>query len=101
MRCALLFLASVASAQQTDPRGFVNERLLRQNFARMALKATTPPVIQLLASSAKTCAIPLLEVVPMQKDIDTSMIVMIVPQSGKPVDQMMTIIPTIPVCGKK
>jgi len=97
MRCALLFLASVASAQQTDPRGFINERLLRQNFARMALKATTPPVIQLLASAAKTCAIPLLEVVPMQKEIDTSMVV---PQSGKPVDQKM-IIPTMPVCGKK
>ncbi len=95
MRCCLLFVAVVASAQQPDPRGFVNERLLRQNFAKNALNAAVA-ARKAPAAGPATCAIPLLEV-PLQKDVDRQMIL---PQGGKTGDEKM-ILPTIPVCPKR
>src|SRR4051794_22351258 len=93
MRCALVLLAAVASAQQSDPRGFVNERLLRQNVARLATKAMTPPVLRYVPAP-EPCAIPLMPVAPAQKDADPKMIL---PQPGGSIDEKMTR-PTMPPC---
>jgi hypothetical protein len=96
MRYGLLFLAAIAYAQQPDPRGFVNERLLRRNvFAKSAVPMNTAPRVLLDAPLPK-CAIPLLEV-KVDKDIDKSMVM---PHFGVSMDPKM-ILPTIPVCPAK
>jgi len=89
MRYGLLLFAMVASAQQPDPRGFVNERLLRQiRPSQYALnRSAAPPV--------KQCAIPLLEA-QVRADIDKHMVL---PNLDVSMDSNM-ILPTIPVCGK-
>ena len=96
MRCALLLLAAVASAQQSDSRGFVNDRLLRQNFAKNALKVTASPALLKNPPAATTCAIPPIAAVPMQKDFDPAIFL---PPSG-PVDEKM-ILPAMPTCAKR
>ena len=111
MRYGLLLFAIVASAQQPDTRGFVNQRLLRQNvFAKNGLiapklKPLPPrkpvlskpkPKIRLLAGKPQdtACAIPLLEAQVQHKDADPKMAV---PPSGNTGNEKM-IRPTIPVC---
>jgi hypothetical protein len=88
MRAFLLLLAVTASAQ--DNRGFVNSRLVTQNFVKNSLKKAPPA--RILVSPPAKCAIPLLEV-PMRKDVDRGMIVPVDPN----VDRAM-ILPTLPVC---
>jgi len=103
----------VATAQQRDPGGFVNERLLRPNFANKLLispkvKPLPPrkpvllkpkPKIHLFAGKPQdtACAIPLLEAQITKKDADPKMPV---PPSGNTGDEKM-IRPTIPPCPPK
>src|SRR4051812_40300368 len=77
MRYGFMLFAIVATAQQQNPTGFVNERLLRQSFAnsvlpspkmnRLPLKrpipSTVKPQTRYLAGRPQdgACAIPLLE----------------------------------------
>jgi hypothetical protein len=88
MRGFLLLLAGVASAQ--DHRGFVNTRLVTQNFVKNSLKAAPPA--RILVSPPAKCAIPLLEV-PMRKDIDRGMVV-----PSDPTGDRAMILPPLPVC---
>jgi hypothetical protein len=88
MRAFLFFLAVTASAQ--DNRGFVNSRLVTQNFVKNSLRPAPPA--RILVSPPAKCAIPLLEV-PMRKHIDRGMVV----PSDPTVDRGM-ILPTLPVC---
>ena len=113
MRYGLLLFAIVATAQQRDPRGFVNERLLRQSLTKNLLippklKPLPPrkpvllkpkPKIRLLAGKPQdtACAIPLLEAQVKNKDADPKMAV---PPSGNAGDEKM-IRPSIPVCPPK
>jgi len=114
MRYGLLLFAIVATAQQRDPRGFVNQRLLRQNvfgknlLISPKLKPLPPrkPVllkpkakIRLLAGKPQdtACAIPLLEAQVQNNDADPNMAV---PPSGNTGNQKM-IRPTIPACPPK
>jgi hypothetical protein len=110
MRYALMFLAIVATAQQRDPRGFVNERLLRPNFTKKLLftpklKPLPPqkpkmlpakqPIRYLAGKPQDTaCAIPLLEAQTTRKDADPKMVA---PPSGNSGYEKM-ILPTIPIC---
>jgi hypothetical protein len=98
MRYGLLLLAAVASAQQTDPKGFVNEGLMRRSFSRIALKATEAPKPPVLfdAPMPAQCAIPLLEV-PMNREVDSQMIL---PNSRGGTGGKMSLAP-IPVCPKR
>jgi hypothetical protein len=114
MRGLLLLIAATAFAQ--DNRGFVNQRLVTQNFLKNALKAKPKPVIIDAVSLAMPttvggalkakpkpviidsrpvprCAIPLVNVVP-SKDTDPGMLLPMKKDSG---DEKM-ILPTIPVC---
>src|SRR4051812_45740921 len=114
MRYGILLFAIVATAQQPDPRGFVNQRLLRQNvFAKNLLiapklKPLPPrkpvllkpkPKFRLLAGKPQdtACAIPLLEAQVKDKNADPKMAI---PPSGNTGDVKM-IRPTIPVCPQK
>lgn len=92
MRGLLLLTAVTAFAQ--DNRGFVNERLVTQNFVRNALKAKPKPLIR--DATPPRCANPLLQVTP-SKDLDAGMLLPMQKDSG---DEKM-ILPTIPVCGAK
>jgi hypothetical protein len=98
MRYGLLFFAVVASAQQPDPRGFVNEGLMRRSFDKITLKATAAPKPPVLfdAPPPGQCAIPLLEV-PMNREVDKQMIL---PNSNGSVDGKMSLRP-IPICPKR
>lgn len=88
MRGLLLISLAVTAAAQ-DNRGFVNQRLVTQNFVKNSLKAR--PTQPILVAPPPKCAVPLLEV-PMGKVIDRSMVV--VPE---PKDLGM-ILPPLPVC---
>ena len=90
MRGFLLLLAVTAAAQ--DNRGFVNQRLVTQNFVKNSLKAAPALKTPILVSPPLKCAVPLLEV-PMRKDIDRSMVM----PSDPNVDRSM-ILPPLPVC---
>jgi len=111
MRYGLMLFAIVATAQQHDPRGFVNDRLLRQAFAKTA--PTAPPVKPLPLKPAtlstvksqtryfagkpqeSNCAIPLLPA--RVKDGDPKILA---PRRDTTGDEKM-IVPTIPVCTAK
>jgi hypothetical protein len=91
---ALTVVASTASAQENQ--GFVNPKLVTQNFVKNSLKkAEKPPVILVDPPANKMCAIPLLEV-PLNPNIDKPMII----NPGKNSGDEKMILPTIPVCGK-
>lgn len=94
MRGLLLFIAVAASAQEN--RGFVNSKLVAQNFVNNSLKQAKAklPVIGVDPPASKMCAIPLLEA-KVNPDVDKSMVIRPGANNG---DRM--IIPTIPVCGK-
>ena len=92
MRVWLLLVAAAACAQ--DNRGFVNQRLVTQNFVKNSLKTKSPPV--LMDSPMPRCAIPLLQVRP-SKDVDPKLVITPLKNSGD--DQM--ILPAIPVCPAK
>lgn len=92
MRGLLLLTAVTAFAQ--DNRGFVNERLVKQNFVKNALNKAKKIVIR--DSTPQRCAVPLLQVTP-SKDLDAGMLLPMQKDSG---DEKM-ILPTIPVCGAK
>ena len=88
MRGCLLLVAAAACAQ--DNRGFVNQRLLTQNFVKNSLKA--PPKAP-AAEASSQCAIPLLRAAP-AKAADPKMVISPPKNTG---DEKM-IWPTIPVC---
>ncbi len=95
MRHGLFWFAIVACAQQPDSRGFVNERLLRQNFAKNALAASRVTSMLLKPGVPRDgkCAIPLLTV-RAASEVDPKMAL---PLSGRGIDEKM-ILPAIPVC---
>jgi hypothetical protein len=111
MRYGLMLFAIVATAQQHDPRGFVNERLLRQAFAKNQLTAPRIkplPLKQATLSAVKpqtrylagkpqesNCAMPLLAAG--LKDADPKIVA---PGRDNTGDEKM-IVPTIPVCPAK
>ena len=88
MRAFLLLLAVTACAQ--DNRGFVNPRLVTQNFVQNSLRKAPPG--RILVSPPAKCAIPLLEV-PMRKDVDRAMVI-----PSDPKGDGAMILPPIPVC---
>jgi len=108
MRYGLLLFAILARAQQADPRGFVNERLLRRDFAKTLLPAPRikplplkPPAPLAVKPQKRfsfgkaqnsSCAIPLLGA-RISKNADPKM----ARHSGNRTDEKM-ILPTIPVC---
>jgi len=98
MRGWLLLVAAAACAQ--DNRGFVNERLVTQNFFKNSLKARPVPTV--LAPKAQAtpptsaCAIPRLEI-PGSQDVDSEMAF----PTRKPTGDDKMVLPTIPVCGKR
>jgi hypothetical protein len=92
MRASLLLVAVAAFAQ--DNRGFVNQRLVTQNFFKNSLQ-TKPKAAMVLPKNPATCAIPLLQAQP-SKAIDR----MEIPALKNTGDDQM-ILPTIPVCPAK
>jgi hypothetical protein len=92
MRVWLLLVAAAACAQ--DNRGFVNHRLVTQNFVKNSLKPKSPLV--LMDSPMPRCAIPLLQI-PASRDVDPKMV--ITPRKDSGDDKM--ILPVIPVCPAK
>ena len=89
MRGSLLLVAAAAWAQ--DNRGFVNQRLVTQNFVKNSLKAPNRAA-QPQAPSGK-CEIPLIRIAP-TKDVDSKMVIALPKDSG---DEKM-IVPASPAC---
>jgi hypothetical protein len=96
MRGLLLLVAATASAQVNQ--GFVNPKLVAQNFVKNSLKRSDQmkPVIGVDPPANTTCAIPLLEV-QVNKETDKQMVI----NPGKNSGDEKMILPTLPVCGQK
>ncbi len=93
MRGSFLLVAVAAFAQ--DNRGFVNQRLVTQNFVKNSLQTKPKAAMVVPKNPAPACAIPLLEVLA-SKAIDR----MPIPALKNTGDDQM-ILPTIPVCPAK
>jgi hypothetical protein len=96
MRGLLLLVAATASGQVNQ--GFVNPKLLTQNFVNNSLKKAEKarPVIGVDPPANKMCAIPLLGA-QVDKTNDKPMVV----NPGKDSGDEKMVLPTIPVCGQK
>ena len=94
MRWWLLLITAAACAQ--DNRGFVNQRLVTQNFVENSLKPKTVVLpLRKTPPAEAVCAIPLLRAQP-SKATDS----MVIPPAKDSGDEKM-ILPTIPVCPAK
>jgi hypothetical protein len=93
MRGCVLLVAAAAFAQ--DNRGFVNQRLVTQNFVKNSLQTKPKATLVVPKNPSPACAIPLLQVRP-SKAIDR----MAIPAPEDSGDEKM-ILPTIPVCAAK
>src|SRR4051794_7773291 len=105
MRYGLMLFGIAATAQQQNPRGFVNQRLLRESFANSVLPSSKLPLKQPRPSTVKpqirylagkpqggACAIPLLAA--QVKDADPKIVERPRDKTG---DEKM-IVPTMPPC---